>query len=134
MRISRIMQNYCGEIKSEELLNEGLKQLKAVEEKEAPELCARDPHELTRSLEVLNILTNAQIIVHSCLARKASAKYLHFIRSDYPEMDPPEWHKFTTVQLENNRVKTGEKPIDYYGSFKENYESHNQEYLRGKGR
>lgn len=134
MRISRVMQNYCGEIKSEELLKEGLKQLKAIEEKEAPELYARDPHELARSLEVLNILTNAQIIVHSCLARKASAKYLHFIRSDYAEIDPPGWHKFTTVKLENNRVKVGEKPIDYYGSFKEDYESHNQEYLSGKGR
>jgi succinate dehydrogenase/fumarate reductase flavoprotein subunit len=134
MRISRIMQNYCGEIKSEELLNEGLKQLKAIEREEAPELHARGPHELARSLEVLNILTNAQIIVHSCLARKASAKYLHFIRSDYPEMDPPGWHQFITVKLENNKIKVDEKPIDYYGSFKENYESHNQEYLRGKGR
>lgn len=132
MHISRIMQNYCGAIKSDELLNTGLKLLKDMEENEAPKLYARNPHELIRSLEVLNILTNAEIIVHSCLARKASSKHLHFIRSDYPEMDPPELHKFITVKLENNSVKVSEKPIDYYGSLRENYEIHNREYIRGR--
>lgn len=134
MQISRIMQNHCGEIKSEKLLNIGLNLLRNVEEKEVSSLYARNPHELVRSLEVLNILTNAQIILHSCLTRRASAKYLHFKRSDYPETDPPNWHKFVTVRLENNRVKVGEKPIDFYGSLKENYEYHNQDYLKEKGR
>jgi succinate dehydrogenase/fumarate reductase flavoprotein subunit len=129
MHITRIMQNYCGEIKSERFLNIGLKQLKYIEKKEVPELVAQNPHELIRTLEVLNILTNAEIIIHSCLARKASSKQLHFKRSDFPEIDPPEWHKFITVKLENNRVKVSEKPIDYYGSLRENYESYNKEYI-----
>lgn len=128
MRTSRIMQNYCGEIKSEELLNTGLKLLNEIKENEASKLYAQNPHDLIRSLEVLNILTNAEIIIHSSLARKASSKHLHFMRSDYPEMDPPRWHKFITVKLENDRVKVGERPIDYYGSLKENYETHNREY------
>ena len=131
MHITRIMQNYCGAIKSEELLNIGLKQLDQMEKNEAPKLHALNPHELIRSLEVLNILTNAKLIIHSCLVRKASSKQLHFKRSDYPEMDPPEWHKFITVRLENNQVEIGEKPIDYYGSLKENYESHNKNYIGG---
>ncbi len=131
MHITRIMQNYCGAIKSEELLNIGLKHLDQMEKNEAPKLRALNPHELIRSLEVLNILTNAKLIIHSCLARKASSKQLHFKRSDYPEMDPPEWHKFITVRLENNQVEIGEKPIDYYGSLKENYESHNKNYIGG---
>jgi succinate dehydrogenase/fumarate reductase flavoprotein subunit len=134
MRITRIMQNYCGEIKSEELLNTGLSLLNDVKENEASELYARNPHELMRSLEVLNILTNAEIVLHACLARKASAKHLHFKRSDYPEMDPPQWHKFITVRLENNKVQIGEKPLDYYGSLKENYEAHNGEYLKEKNK
>jgi len=129
MHITRIMQNYCGEIKSERFLIIGLKQLKSIEEKEVPELVARNPHELIRTLEVLNILTNAKMIIYSCLARKASSKQLHFKRSDYPEIDPPEWHKFVTVKLENNSVKIGEKPIDYYGSLRENYEAYNKEYI-----
>ncbi|MBY8986744.1 MAG: FAD-binding protein [Candidatus Lokiarchaeota archaeon] len=129
MLISRIMQNYCGAMKSEELLNIGLRLLEDMENKDAPKLYARNPHELIRSLEVLNILTNAKIVIYSCLARKASSKHLHFIRSDYPEMDPPEWHKFITIKLDNKKVKVGEKPIDYYGSLRENYEIHNKEYI-----
>ncbi|MFX1529446.1 MAG: hypothetical protein ACFFB4_17875, partial [Promethearchaeota archaeon] len=130
MAITRIMQNYCGEIKSEELLNIGLKMLENLETKEAPKLYARNPHELIRTLEVLNIVTNAKIIIYSCLARKASSKHLHFIRSDYPELDPPEWHKFVTVKLENNKVKVGALPIDYYGTINKNYENYNREYLK----
>ncbi|MFW9827427.1 MAG: FAD-dependent oxidoreductase [Candidatus Thorarchaeota archaeon] len=129
MHITRIMQNYCGEIKSEELLNIGLKLLENMEKEEAPKLYARNPHELIRSIEVLNILTNAKVIINSCIARKASSKHLHFKRSDYPEMDPPEWHKFLTVKLENDEVKIGEKSIDYYGDLKENYEFYNKIYL-----
>ncbi len=130
LAITRIMQNYCGEIKSRELLNIGLKLLENLETKEAPNLYARNPHELIRSLEVINILTNAKLIINSCLVRKASSKHLHFIRSDYPEMDPLEWHKFITVKLENNKVKVGKLPIDYYGSLKENYEIYNEEYTK----
>ncbi|MFX0036384.1 MAG: FAD-dependent oxidoreductase [Candidatus Hermodarchaeota archaeon] len=130
MAISRIMQNYCGEIKSENLLNIGLKLLEDLEANEAPKLYARNPHELLRSLEVINILTNAKIIIHSCLARKASSKHLHFTRSDYPNIDPPKSHKFITVKLENNKVMVGELPIDYYGSLKENYEIHNKDYMK----
>lgn len=129
MSIARIMKNYCGEIKSEELLNMGLQRLMDIAENLAPQLFARTPHELMRSLEVLNILTNAEMVIHACLARKASAKYLHFIRCDYPQMDPPEWHKFITVRLEDSRVKIKEYPIDYYGCLKDSYEAHNKEYI-----
>ncbi|MFQ5790878.1 MAG: hypothetical protein ACE5JI_10430 [Acidobacteriota bacterium] len=92
-------------------------------------MSAANPHELMRCLEALNVLTNAEIVLHSCLARKASSKQLHFIRTDYPEMDPPQWHKFMTVRNTPEGVKIGEKPIDYYGSLKESYEAHNRDYL-----
>ena len=93
---------------------------------------ARNPHELTRGLEVMNILTNAELIIQACLGRKAGAKELHFSRLDYPEMDPAGWHKFITVRRENDRVKVGEMAIDYYGDLKENYEDHNKEYSGGQ--
>ena len=128
MCIAKTMKNYCGEIKSAELLNIGLARLRDIEENLAPQLFADNPHQLMRSIEVLNILTNAEMIIHACLARKASAKYLHFTRSDFPQMDPPEWHKFITVRFKDNRVKIGELPIDYYGSLEDNYGVHNKEY------
>jgi hypothetical protein len=130
MRISRLMQHYCGEIKSEELLKTGLSLLKKIRNDEAGELTAHNPHEMVRSLEVMNILTNAEIILYASLARKASSKHLHFYRSDYPENDPIEWHKFVTIKLEANEVVTGEKPLDYYGSLKDNYESYNSDYIK----
>jgi len=130
MRISRLMQHYCGEIKSEELLKTGLGLLKKIRNEEAQELTAHNPHEMVRALEVMNILTNAEIILHASLARKASSKHLHFYRSDYPENDPLGWHKFVTIKLEKNEVATGEKPLDYYGSLKDNYESYNSNYMK----
>lgn len=127
--ITRIMQNYCGETRTAELLEAGLKALGNLEEGEASELSARNPHELMRSLEVLNVLTNAGIVMHSSLARRASSKHLHFHRLDFPAVNPPEWHKFVTVRLVGDEVHTGERSIDYYGLFGENYEAHNRDYL-----
>jgi len=127
--IARVMQNYCSEPKTEELMKIGLLSLKEIDEGEALEGYARNPHELMRTLEALNILSNAQLIIHACLARKASNSWLGFKRLDYPENDPSEWHKLVTLKLEDNEVKVRELSLDYYGSLKENYEAHNQDYL-----
>ena len=129
--IARIMQNYCGEIKSEELLTTGLQLLKDIERGDAPELYARNPHELVRCLEVLNIMTNAELVLHACLARRASSKHLHFMRQDFPELDPPGWHTFVTIKRQNGDVVAGRKDLDYYGALEENYSAHNREYLEG---
>jgi len=120
----RIMQNYCGEYKNEELLKIGLIWLEDMEKNEGPRVCADNPHKLMRTLEVYNILTCNEIILHSSRARKASSRYLDFFRLDYPEMDPPDWHKWVTVKQEDGTVKTGELPIDFWGPLKENYKKH----------
>ena len=126
--IARAMQYFCSEYKTESLLNMGLDTLKDIEQNWVPKLYALDPHKLMRSLEDLSILTNAQLILYASLARKASSRILDFDRIDYPEIDPPEWHKFITFRLENNKVKVGEKPLDYAGNLKENYEACNKDY------
>ena len=122
--IAKVMQDYCGDTKTEELINIGLKSLGEIKEAEASTLCARNPHELMRTLEVLDILTCCEIIIHASLARKASNRWLSFERLDYPEDDPPEWRKWVTLKLEDNEVKVDELPLDYYGSLKESYEAH----------
>ena len=127
--IARIMQHHCGAIKSEVLLLSGLSMLRKVREEDVLQLCAQNPHELVRSLEVLNVLFNAELVLSACLARKASAEYLLFARSDYTEQDPPEWHKFVTVKLNNGTVMEGDRAIDYYGDLEETYEAHNADYL-----
>ena len=132
--ITRVMQNYCGAVKSADLLYEGLRSVKDLRDNEAKALFARNPHDLLRAQETLNVLTNAELVMQSCLARKASSKQLQFARLDYPEMDPPEWHKFVTVWQDEAGVKTGSLPIDYYGDLTANYERHNADYIRGAKR
>jgi len=130
LAITRIMQNYCGAVKSDDLLKEGLKALHDLDEEEGYKLSAGNPRELARVLEVLNIRTNAELVIHSCLARKASSKQLQFARLDYPEMDPPEWHKFVTVRKDEDGVHTGSLAIDFWGDLTENYERHAGDYLK----
>jgi succinate dehydrogenase/fumarate reductase flavoprotein subunit len=126
--ISRAMQYFCSDYKTETLLNMGLGALQEIEEVFVPRLYALDPHKLMRSIEDLSMLTHGQIILQASLARKASSRVLNFFRIDYPKIDPPEWNKFVTVKLENNRVVTGELPVDYWGDMKANYEEHNKDY------
>ncbi len=120
----RIMQNYCGEYKNAELLKIGMIWLEDLRENEATRIGADNPHKLMRTLEVFNILTCNEMILHASMARKASSKYLDFYRPDYPEVDPPKWHKWVTIRLEDGEVKAGELLIDFWGSLRENYEKH----------
>ncbi len=128
--ICRIMQDYCGEFKSDELLKMGLKWFNSIRESEASNTYARNPHELKHVLECFSRLTAGEIIMHSSLARKASSQPLNFNRIDYPEKDPPEWNKFVTVRLENGEVKVGEMPLNYWllppyaPTYEENYRRH----------
>jgi succinate dehydrogenase/fumarate reductase flavoprotein subunit len=125
---ARVMQYYCSEYKTESLLNMGMGALKKIEAESVPLLYALDPHKLMRTMEDLSMLTYAQIIIESTLARKASSLPLGLQRIDFPAMDPPEWHKFLTVKLENGKVKHGEMPITFWGDMKKNYEAHNKDY------
>ncbi len=126
--VSRVMQYFCSQYKTENLLKIGLDSLNEIQDEWLPKLRAPDPHKLVRSLEDTSLLTCAQIIINASLARKASSHGLDFFRIDYPQLDPPEWKKFVTVKLEGGKVKADTLPSDYYGNMVENYESHNKDY------
>ena len=119
--IARVMQNYCSEPKNAELLGLADTWLADLDANEAPLLAADNPHKLMRSLDVLDILTCARIIVGACQARRASSTHLHFSRLDHPELDPPDWHKWITVRQGPQSVETGERPITFWGDFESNY-------------
>ena len=76
-------------------------------------------------------MTNTELVLHSSLTRRASSKHLHFTCQDFPEIDPPEWHKFVTVELENGEVRAGNRALGYYGSLEDNYSAQNLDYLKG---
>ncbi|MFC2004612.1 FAD-dependent oxidoreductase [Chloroflexota bacterium] len=122
--VCKVMQDYCGALKNEPLLKVGLKWLDEIEAGEATSAFARNPHELVRVLEVFNIITNGQMIMEACRARKASNAVIGFTRTDYPEVNPPEWEKWVTIKQDEGKVKTGELPLDYHGDMVKNYESH----------
>ncbi|MBW1913259.1 MAG: FAD-binding protein, partial [Deltaproteobacteria bacterium] len=92
--ICRIMQDYCGEFKSEKTLEIGLKWLESIRVSEAERTVARNPHELMRTLDCLVRIGVGEMIMHASLARKASSDLLDFKRIDYPDgssrlMPPP---------------------------------------------
>jgi succinate dehydrogenase/fumarate reductase flavoprotein subunit len=120
----RIMQNYCGEYKNDELLTLGLMWLKDIRENEYKRVSVDTPHKLMRTLEAFNIVTCDEIILQASMARKASSKILGFFRLDYPAADPPEWNKWVTVKMEEGGVKAGEMTLDFWKPLAENYEKH----------
>lgn len=122
--IAKVMQDYCGDVKNENSLKIGLKWLSELDQGESQELYACNPHQLMHALECANIISIGQLIIHACLARKASSEILGFFRSDYPEIDPLDWHKMLTLKMENNQVRIDDLPVKYWDPLRENYESH----------
>ena len=122
--VCRIMQDYCGEYRSEEVLKTGLWYLQSIKEGEATRTFIRNPHELARYLECMVRLTVSEIMIHASLARKACSKPLDFKRLDFPEVDPEDWNKFMVVRLQGDEVIVDEKPIDFW--LQEPYEPNYQ--------
>jgi succinate dehydrogenase/fumarate reductase flavoprotein subunit len=132
MAISKAMQNYCGGIKCKELLLEGLDLLESYEQDMVPKLYCRNPHELMRTHEVMDILEVSKLIINACLLRESSSEPLCFERSDFPEMDPDRDNHFITIKQENGKVIKGIVPHDYYGNVEIEYEKRNQDYIGGE--
>jgi succinate dehydrogenase/fumarate reductase flavoprotein subunit len=126
--LCRIMQDYCGEYKSESILKMGSWWLNSIRESEGSRAYARNPHELWRTLECFVRLSVGEMIMHASLARKASSS--NFKRLDYPEMNPPEWNKFITIKQEREKVKIGELPTNFLllppnaPTYEANYKEH----------
>ncbi len=128
MAIAKAMQNYCGGVKCDALLKEGLDLLESFKKEIVPKLCCKNPHDLMRTHEVLDILSVAELVLEASLARKSSSEPLCFTRSDYPEMDPQRDRKHIVIRKENGIVMTREVPLDFFGDLKEEYEKRNQDY------
>jgi succinate dehydrogenase/fumarate reductase flavoprotein subunit len=135
--ICRIMQDYCGQYRSEETLTHGIRLLKELRESEAMMLHASTPHELGRALECQTIMTIGEIVMQASLARKASSVFLNFNRLDYPIKDPPEWQKLIPIKMVDGLVETRELSLNYHllppnaPTYKENYKLHGEDIWKG---
>lgn len=127
--ISKAMQNYCGGVKCEALLRQGLDLLQSYEREFVPRLEAHNPHELMRIHEVCDILTVAQLVLQASMARRSSSAPLCFTRSDCPQMDPPEDRCHLVIRQDGTQVKVRRVPLDYFGDLKTMYEACNKDYM-----
>lgn len=130
--IAKTMQNYCGEVKYDDLLKTGLLRFEEYEKKVVPNTFAHNPHELIRLLEVFDILTNAQIILHASLARKSNSEPLCFFRGDSKSQESEVEKKLIVIRQKEDQVLLRELPPDFYGDLKTNYEKHNSGYIKIK--
>lgn len=129
MAIAKNMRIYCGEIKRNDLLHTGLKKMKEYEENILDITYASNPHELTRLLEVHNILSVAQLILNACIIRNESSNQLNFYKHG---SDEEKEGKFIVIKKDEQGISYREESLDYYGDFNENYSKFNNEYLRRK--
>ena len=128
--ISKAMQNYCGGVKNDMLLTQGLELLESYEREYVPALSCSNPHELMRAHEVMDILEVCKLIINSCLLRRSSSVPLCFERSDYPQTDPEEDQCFITIYQEDGEIHSRRVPKRYYGDVKAGYEACNQDYIK----
>ncbi len=125
--ICRVMQDYCGEYKTEETLKEGLSLLQEIREAEATSVYAATPHDLMHAVECQSILTVGEAVMQASLARKASSRHLNFTRLDYPESE--EWLDLLPIRWEQGQAITNRRSVDYHlrapyaADYEENYQT-----------
>jgi succinate dehydrogenase/fumarate reductase flavoprotein subunit len=84
--LQQTMLDYAGGVRNENLLKQGLSHLRRLRAKADGELIAKNPHEMGRCLEVLNMLELGELTFLMALDRKET-RGLH-VRPDYPFTNP----------------------------------------------
>jgi len=84
--LQHTLADYAGPVRSQTMLEAGLRHLMRLKEKLHDTVVARDRWELVRCLEVVNLFDMAELVFTGALERKES-RGLHR-RSDYPYTDP----------------------------------------------
>ena len=126
--LSRALQYFAGEYRSEKLLDLALEEIGRIEENAVPQLYALDPHKLMRSLEDLSLIEYAKIVLCAMKERRLSSPALGIERVDYPKGDPEEEKSYLVLRQEQGEVKFSRLPIRYWGNMKEEYEARNADY------
>ena len=126
--LSRVMQYYVSEYKTERLFDLALEEIARIEENAVPQLYALDPHKLMRSIEDLGLIEFAKIVINAMKERRLTSPALGVERIDYPESDPEELKNYLVMKQVDGEVKFERLPIRYWGNMKEQYEAHNPDY------
>jgi succinate dehydrogenase/fumarate reductase flavoprotein subunit len=100
--LQHCMQDYAGMLRSESMLQAGLKHLGRLRAKIDASLLAANRWELTRCIETLNLYDLAEVVYLSAIERKES-RALHQ-RADFPMTDPTLNDKVLAVKKIDGRV------------------------------
>jgi len=84
--LQQTMNDYAGTVRNEALLQQGLTHLRRIREKVQNGLMARNPHELWRCMEVMNMMELGELVFLLALDRKETRGLHH--RPDYPFTNP----------------------------------------------
>jgi succinate dehydrogenase/fumarate reductase flavoprotein subunit len=119
-KVRRLVNDYLQPPKVTKKMEIGLERILAVRE-DLPQLCARDPHELLRAMEVQSIIDCAEMAARASLYRTESRWGLYHYRVDFPEQDDNEWFYHSRLYKdENGQMASGKRPIaDYLVSLGE---------------
>ncbi len=102
--IQNIVDHYAGNVRSEKMLMRGVDRLKDI--KNSVSFRAENPHELGRSLEVISVLNNAEMVLRASLQRKESRKVpFGFFRADFPEKNDADYFVFLGQRLKGKEVE-----------------------------
>ncbi len=84
-------------ILSEPRLNNALKRVVALREKQLPKLKATETHTLIKARETQTMLLSAEMTLRAALMRRETRENI-FYRDDFPEPDDANWLKWITVR------------------------------------
>lgn len=103
LALQQIMNDYAGvEVRSETLLNAGLKYLRDLKKKVVDTMATENAHTLMRGLETLDLMECGEIIFMTALERKET-RGMHK-RSDFPFTNPLLQDKFLTIRQDEGET------------------------------
>ncbi|MDP2916969.1 MAG: FAD-dependent oxidoreductase, partial [Dehalococcoidia bacterium] len=102
LALQNLMSYYSGDFRYETLLKAGLAHLRKIRQRAQNTLTAKNPHELMRCLEALNLMDIGEAVMQCVLERKESrsSRYGTIARVDYPKIDE-KMNKLLMMKLEN---------------------------------
>jgi succinate dehydrogenase/fumarate reductase flavoprotein subunit len=106
--LQQTMLDYAGGVRNENLLRQGLSHLRRLRAKADGELIAKNPHEMGRCLEVLNMLELGELTFLMALDRKET-RGLH-VRPDYPFTNP-------TLNMAHTIMNNDQQHVIQWSSF-----------------
>lgn len=84
--LQQIMSDYAGSIRSKALLESGCAHLERLKQEAESSLVARNPHQWSRALEVLNLIELGQLVCTAAMERRETRGQHN--RVDYPYTNP----------------------------------------------